>query len=292
MTQLGNTLSAETRVQACWSYTRTPTMYSAMVRLLDALTELEADSRVIGWASPVPFFGDLGGSRVATVGINPSNLEFVDGAGLELDLSSRRLATLSSLRLNNWESTDGDHVRTILGECESYFGRNPYRRWFDVLERMLKTSGHSYYPSSAARLCHLDLVPFATFVKWGSLPPLYRRALIDRGRHAMAELIRDSSLELLILNGRSVVTEFEAFAKIKLTAETRTSWSLPRRDGNSVSGVLFRGEVVKLGKVELERPVRIIGYNHNLQSSFGVTSSAMRSIGDFLGDQIAIAPTY
>ena len=55
-------------------------------RLLTALTTLinRLDSPaisgtgVIRWGCPVPSFGDLSASRVATVGLNPSNREFVD----------------------------------------------------------------------------------------------------------------------------------------------------------------------------------------------------------------------
>ncbi len=138
-------------------------------------------------------------------------------------------------------------------------------------------------------MCHLDLVPFATSEKWAYLPPANRRALVDQGREAMAELIRDSPLEFLILNGRSVVTEFETFAGVRLDAHLRDDWSLPRRDGSQVEGMLYTGQIDRLGSIEFERSVQVIGYNHNLQSSFGVTSTAMRAIGEYVGDQIASA---
>lgn len=267
-------------------------MYSSMARLLELLVSQSRESRVIGWAGPVPFFGELSSARVATVGINPSNLEFVTNGGAELDEEARRLHTLGSLGISSWDAAEGAHVRALIRECESYFTRNPYRRWFDVLERSMAPSGYSYYPSGENRMCHLDLVPFATSVKWGYLPPAYRRALVDEGREAMAEFIRDSPLEFLILNGRSVVTEFEAFAGVELHAVVRDEWSLPRRDGSQVDGVLYTGKIDKLGSIDFERPVQVIGYNHNLQSSFGVTSAAMRAIGEYVGEQIASATTY
>lgn len=267
-------------------------MYSSMARLLELLASQSYESTVIGWAGPVPFFGELSAAKVATVGINPSNLEFVSSGGAELDEEARRLHTLTSLGIPSWEAADGVHVRALVRECENYFARNPYRRWFDVLERSMAPSGYSYYPSGEKRMCHLDLVPFATSKKWGFLPPACRRALVDQGREAMAEFIRDSPLEFLVLNGRSVVAEFEAFAGVELTAAVRDEWSLPRRDGNRVDGMLYTGQIDRLGSTELERPVQVIGYNHNLQSSFGVTSAAMRAIGEYIGEQIASATTY
>lgn len=267
-------------------------MYSSMARLLELLVSQSRESTVIRWAGPVPFFGELSSARVATVGINPSNLEFVTNRGAELDEEERRLHTLSSLGIATWDAAEGAHVCELIRNCENYFTRNPYRRWFDVLERSMAPSGFSYYPSAANRMCHLDLVPFATSEKWSYLSPAYRRALVAQGREAMAEFIRDSPLQFLILNGRSVVTEFEAFAGVELDAVVKDEWSLPRRDGSQVHGVLYTGQIDRLGSVEFERPVQVIGYNHNLQSSFGVTSAAMRAIGEYVGEQVASATTY
>jgi hypothetical protein len=267
-------------------------MYSSMARLLELLANQPHDSTVIGWAGPVPFFGELSTAKVATVGINPSNLEFVTNGGAELDEKARRLHTLNSLGISSWDAAEGAHVGALIRECEGYFSRNPYRRWFDVLERSMAPSGYSYYPSGENRMCHVDLVPFATSEKWGYLTPIYRRMLVDQGRVAMAEFIRESPLEFLILNGRSVVAEFEAFAGIQLDAVMKDEWSLPRRDGSQVDGVLYTGLIDQLGSIEFERPVQVIGYNHNLQSSFGVTTAAMRAIGEYVGDEIASATAY
>ena len=58
-------------------------------------------ANVIPWSSPVISFGDLSRARVATLGLNPSNREFVDDAGIELDGPSRRFPTLRSLKLDS-----------------------------------------------------------------------------------------------------------------------------------------------------------------------------------------------
>ena len=49
-----------------------------------------SSTNVIRWSSPVPSFGDLSRSRVATLGLNPSNREFVDPDGQELSGAERR----------------------------------------------------------------------------------------------------------------------------------------------------------------------------------------------------------
>ena len=52
-----------------------------LVRRLDGphLSEL----KVIPWAAPILLFGNLYQARVATLGLNPSNREFVDVAGID-----------------------------------------------------------------------------------------------------------------------------------------------------------------------------------------------------------------
>lgn len=52
---------------------------------------------VIPWAAPIISFGDLSKSKIATLGLNPSNREFVDSSGNELLGFNRRFHTLQSL---------------------------------------------------------------------------------------------------------------------------------------------------------------------------------------------------
>jgi hypothetical protein len=256
---------------------------------LAALTEQLAHDRlprdVVAWASPVPYFGEISRARVATVGINPSNLEFVDGSGRALVGKTRRLETLASLELAAWGDADGHTVRALAKACNRYFGANPYRRWFDVLERVLAVSDHSYYGGNRLA-AHLDLVPYATDKKWGLLSPLIKRILIARGRSALAEVIASSQLDLLVLNGRSVVDAFIASTGSALTPVEVPHLSLPRKDGKWVTGIRWEGTISRISDHDLGREIAVVGFNHNLQSSFGVTTSVMRGIGEEVGNSI------
>lgn len=262
-------------------------MYSAMARLVDEL-ESSSESEVVRWACPVPFFGRVTEATVATVGINPSNREFVGPDGAELDGQLRRLPTLRSLALDNWSTADGGDIRALTHACLTYFQHNPYRLWFDVLERMLNLGGFSYY-YGAHRAAHIDLVAFATGAKWGALSPALRNRLVARGRHTLAEIIRDSPIQVLVLNGRSVVNEFVASASVELSATQVEEWTLPRASGAGVRGVKYSGILASMAGIEFERPIRVIGFNHNLQSSFGVTRSVVHKIAQEVGE--CVAPT-
>lgn len=266
-------------------------MYGAMTRLVEDLEGHEGSPDVLSWGCPVPFFGEISLSPVATVGINPSNREFVGGDGRELTGANRRLETLASLAITAWAHASGGHVRKIAHSCQSYFRNNPYRLWFNVLDRLLGVGGASFYGGPGmTRACHIDLVPFATWDKWGKLPRALRRSLVVQGRRPMAELIRDSAIGLLVLNGRSVVDEFEGFAEARLRPTLIDDWRLLRTGSRAVPGVAYFGTVSRITDVDLDREVSVIGYNHNLQSSFGVTSEVMRRIGERVGEAIAAAP--
>jgi hypothetical protein len=256
-------------------------MYAVMTTFVDHLDSLAMEDGVIPWGCPVPFFGDLSGASIATVGINPSNREFTGASGKELSEHERRLPTLSSLGLERWSQADASHLREIADACTRYFQRNPYDRWFQVLERVLQPSGASFY-GEAPTACHVDLVPFATENKWGGLSRCERERLLEIVGNALGRLIRDSCLEALVLNGRSVVEHFEALAGVQLERTAMPGWNLPRESGLSVKGVAYTGQIDELAGVGLGRNVTVFGYNHNLQSSFGVTANVVARIGQWL----------
>jgi hypothetical protein len=252
-----------------------------MTTFVDRLDGLREESCVIPWGCPVPFFGDLSSAVVATVGINPSNREFVDYAGRALDEEERRLPTLRSLGVQRWSDVDASHVREIIYACTEYFERNPYDRWFRTLQRILEPSGLTFYGSRPTS-CHIDLVPFATEDKWGTLALSDRKDLLRNSGDALGHLLRDSSLNLLVLNGQSVVDHFEVLTNSNLLRTEMKQWDLPRKDALPVKGYAYGGEIREVGGVSLGRSIRVVGYNHNLQSSFGVTSGVMSNIGTWL----------
>jgi hypothetical protein len=243
------------------------------------------DHAILEWGCPVPYFGHLGKARVATLGINPSNREFVDSSGQELDGTARRFPTLGSLGLHRWGEASSLDVAGIVDACDGYFDGNPYDRWFRVLDAVVQSAGASYYRAEAAA-AHLDLVPYATKDKWGDLGPDSQRSLLDSGGDLLAALLRDSEVELLVLNGRSVVRQFEAVAEITLSEERHSAWDLTRQGGaKPVPGFGYTGIVTSLGGIDLGRTVSIAGFNHNLQSSFGVTRRALDAIAAWVGSR-------
>src|SRR5205814_429172 len=110
-------------------------------------------------------------ATVATLGLNPSRLEFVDASGRLMTGMVARFETLSSLGVSTLHTASPEILAHALQSCHSYFGRNPYRRWFDTLDDISSGLGVSYYDGSA---CHLDLAQWATDPTWGKLTPAAR----------------------------------------------------------------------------------------------------------------------
>lgn len=265
---------------------RDASMLGAIPKLIDKLQDPQIRTTdVIFWGCPVPSFGDLEVSKLATVGINPSNKEFVDDQGKELAGRRRRFPTLSSLGLPGWASIGTSHLKQIADYCANYFQRNPYDGWFKALDQIITDTGTSYYhPLTPA--CHLDLVPYATSMKWMDLKPSQRTTLLNLSRDTLGTLLRGSPVRVLVLNGQTVVSHLQDISDCQFEKKTMPSWELPRKSGRGVPGYSYVGVINNLAGVSIGHDVLVLGYNHNIQSSFGVTSSVRREIQHWVGQRV------
>jgi hypothetical protein len=214
---------------------------------------------VVRGSTPVVSFGDVRKGRVATLGWNPSKVEFLDRNGNELTGTERRLETLSSLGESDLSSAALDTIRTVFEGCNGYFQRCPYRRWFNVLERILRPSGVSYYDGTA---CHLDLVQWATDPTWGKLQHVHKKTLRDADLPFLRQQLSQEHIRLLLLNGSGI-------AKASIEGL-----------GCDLTETVISGKIgLKLFEGGTAQGTKVIGWNKNLQSSFGVSSEYIKAIG-------------
>jgi hypothetical protein len=258
---------------------------NALVEEVELLVDQLATGRpielgAIRWAAPVVSFGDPQESTVATLGLNPSNLEFVTPSGEPLLLPHRRFESLESLGIDHWRAARRTHSRRIWTACADYFSRNPYDAWFRRLDALLVGLGVSYYPSlMARRACHLDLVPYSTTEKWSSLGGA-RRELESLGLPSLLRTLKASSIQVLILNGSGVVRSFERSLGVgALCKSTMPAWSL---QGGRIGGEATFGRIRRIDDIDLGREILVLGFNHNIQSSYGVTRNVIAEIRDWL----------
>lgn len=265
-------------------------LFPTLVTLLDRISaDAARDADVIPWGCPVPAFGDPTVARVASLGLNPSNREFVDDRGRELAGDARRFHTLRSLGLATWADADAEHLDQILIACRDYFDGNPYDRWFRRLDTVVSATGASFY-DRASPACHLDLIPYATKQKWTALNVRQRAGLLRLAGDTLGLLLRRSAVRVLILNGQSVVTHFQEATGIALKRTEMSDWALPRQSGDDVPGFAYRGRVDAVSGFPLPHELLVVGFNHNLQSSFGVTASVIRAIRRWIGVVVNHSP--
>jgi len=214
------------------------------------------DASVVAGSTPVVSFGNSLTATVATLGLNPSRVEFLDRHGNELSGDDRRLATHSSLGTDNLVKAPTDVVAQVLADCNSYFIRNPYRRWFDQLELVLSGCGGSYYNGTA---CHLDLVQWATNPTWGRLPSKSIRCqLLDADAAFLTEQLSNENIKVLLVNGSGVIRQLKHALNIIFT-EHDAIIGYGHHDTRLFTGAISGGTYV-------------VAWSTNLQSSFGVST--------------------
>ena len=229
---------------------------------------------VVHGSTPVISFGDAGKAKVATLGLNPSKREFLNAQGDLLIGSQRRLATHRSLGYTALHDAPDSAVQQVLDDCNRYFQRNPYRRWFDTFAPILSACDASYYDQSA---CSLDLVQWATDPVWGNLAKGQREQLLTSGTTFLKrQLIENPSIGLVLANGRGVMdclherlalTFLETDAVVRFAVRDAALFTSRFKDGS--------------------REVPIIGWRVNLQSdqgAYGVTSNGIAELANRVGE--------
>lgn len=228
-----------------------------------------AGAYVVPGSTPVVAFGNARVATVATLGLNPSRVEFLDRAGNELPEPRRRLETLRSLGVASLAGALDATVARVVAGCDSYFQRNPYWQWFRPLEELLAPLGASY---AAGTACHLDLVQWATDPVWGQLPPLTRQRLVGDDAAFLQRQLGEEHIRTLLLNGAGVVATFAAAYGVSL------------RQVREVADRKVRCKVVAgVGP----RGLAVVGWSTNLQSGFGVTRELRRMLAEAVAEVAA-----
>jgi len=222
---------------------------------------------IVPQSTPVPAFGDPTLAGMATLGLNPSRIEFLGSDGLELIEDKRRLESLTSLGVTGLQDAPLEKLAAIVNGCNRYFQRNPYR-WFNPLDEILRACGASYFDGTA---CHLDLVQWATDPTWAKLWDGVQDRLIREDGGFLMRQLECESIRVLLLNGRRVIKEFERVANIDLQ-------ELPFKVMDKTR--LFSGRGPK--------HMLVVGWSINLQSSFGVSLKLRAELADVVAQLVKL----
>lgn len=168
---------------------------------------------IVSQSVPILFFGHIENAHIATIGINPSDKEFLSIDKIILEKKEKRLKDRQDLNKSDNDELSMDDAREIYDSKTKYFKKNPYKPWFGEkntgnMERILKifNKSYSYYNDTAI---HLDITPWATSKKWKEYNDNEKKLLITLGNDIAIKIIKNSNIKILYINGKSVLKYLE-----------------------------------------------------------------------------------
>lgn len=224
---------------------------------------------ILQMSTPVICFGNMFNSHVATLGLNPSNKEFVDNNNVFFSGKDLRFQNCFSLTQNDLTRLNDNQTELVLQYCVEYFNNlNPYQEWFNYLEKhVLSNLDISYYNGTC---CHLDLVQWATSNKWRDVLPVNQSILLNSDYPFFLHQLDNQDIELLLVNGNGVYQTLMEKGKIS----------------DEVNMIIeFGTETCQMSKFILNtgnKELRGMAWSKNLQSSFGLTNNMRNAIGNWI----------
>jgi hypothetical protein len=238
--------------------------------LYERLRRAPAPATVPG-TLPVLFFGDLFQAEVATVGLNPSDQEYLTKAGQMLAGPAQRFATLASLAATDRASLTDAQCDEAIEWMRDYYdaGKPVYGSWFNALSRVVDGFGASFRERTAA---HLDLVQESTSPVWSELPPAERDALLEQDLPFLAWEIRTFEIKAVICTAKTVSVHVRNELSVDVDEEgtlARIKWWVGHAD---VDG----------------RPVGFAGWNYPLARATGLGAAGERELGQLLAAKLGL----
>jgi hypothetical protein len=237
---------------------------------LRARLRRESPSLSVRSSLPVLFFGDGLSARVATIGINPSDREYLNPEGELLHGRAQRFATLESLGAGSRAELNDEQADLAIEIMRSYYddGKPVHGAYFRHLSNFLAGAGASYADRSAV---HLDLVQEATSPVWGKLDKEERAGLLQ------------CDLPFLV---------WQLNLLPRLRAAICAGATVSREVGQRVPvDVQERGTVKRLrwwlGEARLsERTLPVGGWNYPLDRPTGLGTRGELELGEFFARQL------
>lgn len=186
-----------------------PELQSKIIELLRQPIPQNPNMPIVGQSIPIPFFGNIETARVATISLNPSNLEFVTrNHGPLLSVGDKRFADRRVLGAADGDTLVDTQVAAAYDSLINYFSNRPYTRWFDMLDKYAgRLFGASYYDGT---MVNLDIYPWATQDKWSELRATDKRAAM-REYGLLKEILSAGIFDYIYINGKGVKEQLEEY---------------------------------------------------------------------------------
>lgn len=173
---------------------------------------------VVEQSISVPFFGDIEKSFCATIGINPSDKEFL-GANKQLLIGNKkRFVDRQALKVADNDCLNDVQADMVYQSLIEYFYNkdNVYKTWFCWTEYFVgDLFNSSYYKGT---MVNLDIYPWATKTKWAKIGKDTKQSLLQS-----YDLLRDILLyknklfDYVYINGETVKKQLESVLNITIS---------------------------------------------------------------------------
>jgi uracil-DNA glycosylase len=223
---------------------------------------------------PVLFFGDLFTAEVATVGLNPSDQEYLTGGGQPLVGPAQRFATLASVGVIDRASLTDEQCANAIEWMRAYYdaGKPVFGAWFNGLKRVVAGFGASFEDRSAV---HLDLIQESTGPVRSKLEPPERDPLLARDLPFFVWEIRSFPITAVICTGKTVSVNVRRELGVEVEEEgtkARIRW--------------WVGHAVIEG-----REVGFAGWNYPLDRPTGLGREGESELGQLLAERLRWRPS-
>ncbi len=163
--------------------------------------------KIVPGSVPIVFFGNIEKAEIATLGLNPSNIEFVHNG-------KRRLVDRKVLNVSDNQTLTPEQAEQVYDSLLKYFKINPYKKWFDPMNNLFKYKGFEYYND---KIVHLDISPWATSKKWSDLNKYEKKLIIDTS--IIKCVIKKQKIKKLFINGKTAFEEIKEVLNLENVEE-------------------------------------------------------------------------
>jgi hypothetical protein len=200
--------------------------------LLDKISEpLPKSVKIVEGSIPIVFFGNVEKAEIATLSLNPSNIEFEHNG-------KRRCVDRKQLRVSDSQQLTREQAERVYQSLLLFFKVNPYKTWFNPMNKLFQSKGFEYYND---KIVHLDISPWATSNKWDSLSREERESIIDTT--IIENVIEKRGIKKLFINGKTAFNVFCATLNINANDIQKSSFNYNTQSGKSRSFIIYETKI-------------------------------------------------
>jgi len=228
--------------------------------LLDKISEpLPTTVKIVEGSIPIVFFGNVEKAEIATLSLNPSNIEFEHNG-------VRRCVDRKYLKVSDNQKLTREQAESVYHSLLLFFQVNPYKTWFNPMNKLFQSKGYEYYND---KIVHLDISPWATSNKWDSLSREERESIIDTS--IIEKVIENQGIKKLFINGKTAFNVFCKTLNLKTNYIQQSTFTYTTKNGNNRSYKIYETEIFGC---------KVVGWNLYIHQ--GCPQDLVKKINDYL----------